>query len=74
MELQVSYRVCAKISEEGNFRRKADRNPGNITAIMPMERGRDNRRGSLSRSHTPVVKYPAKDECKQFHGISEREK
>jgi hypothetical protein len=41
---------------------------------MPMERGRNNRTRSMSRSHTSAVKYSAENKCKQLHGISEREK
>ena len=74
MELQVTHSVRTEISKEGIFWGEADRNPRDTAAIVPMERGRNNRRRSMPRPYTSAVKYSAENKCKQLHGVSKREK
>ena len=70
--LQVSYSVCAKIQKESVFRRKTNGNKRDIASVMPMERSRNCRRRSMSRSYTYVGKYPAQNERFGFYGLFER--
>ena len=73
MELQISYRVCAKVSKEDILWRDASRDREDIARIMWMERSKYYRSRSMSRSYSHARRNTTQDECVKFHGISQRE-
>lgn len=73
MELQVSYRVCTKISQESIFRRKANGNTRDISKTMPMEGSGSDRRRDMSRPYPYVGKHTTQNERCGIYGIFERQ-
>lgn len=74
MELQISHSVCAEIPAAGVFRRKTPGNQRNIKAVMSMERSRNHRGRSVSRSYTYAGEYPAQNERFGVYGVFKRKK
>ena len=72
MELQISHSVCAEIPAAGVFRRKTPGNQRNIKAVMSMERSRNHRGRSVSRSYTYAGEYPAQNERFGVYGVFKR--
>ena len=73
MELQVSHRVRAEISQESIFRGEAIRDTGDTSDIMPVERRGIDRGRDMSRPYSHVGKHTAQNERCGIHGISERQ-
>ena len=74
MELQISYRICAKVQKESIFCRETGSNQRNIEDVMPVEGSGDHRRRGMPRSHPFTGKYSAQDKRIGIHGVSKREK
>ena len=73
MELQVPYRICAKISAKSLFRREANGDQRNIEEVMPVERSRNYRGRSMPGSYTYAGEHPAENERFGIYGIFEGE-
>ena len=74
MELQISHRVCTEIPAESVFWIEKGSNQRNTEAVVPVEGGRNHRRGSVPGSCAYAGEYPAEIERIGVHGIFEREK
>lgn len=74
MELQIPYRICAKIQKESIFCRKKGSNQRNTENIVPVEGGGDNRGRGMPGSYPFTNKYSAQNECVGIYGISKRKK
>ena len=75
MELQISYSVCPKVSEESILwtkRREAIREI--IKDFVSMERCRNNRRRSMPGPHTSISKYTTQNERFELYGVFKRKK
>ena len=68
MELQVSHRICAEISQEGILRRETARNRRNIADTVQLEKYPDHRSGSVSGSCAHAFGDTAKDIGSSFMG------
>ena len=68
MELQVSHRICTKVSETSNIREIKRRYRTNHTKVMRMERRRDYRSRSLSGSYPYVSVDTAQNQRIEFMG------
>ena len=73
MEMPVPYSIHPKISEEGNIRESESRYQGDTADTMPVQEGRDHRRGGMCGSYTSMLKYTAEAGNIRIHGILERE-
>ena len=73
MELQISHRVCAKVSAKGILSGEESSNRKDLTAAMRMERGTDYRSGSVSGAYPYAGRNTTEDGSIKFYGISERE-
>ena len=69
MELQVSHRFCAEISQEGILRRETARNRGTIADTVQLEKYPDHRSRSVSGSCAHAFGDTAKDIGFKFHGV-----
>ena len=70
MELQISYRVCAKVPQESILPREESSN----AAAMRMERDKNHRSGSVPQPYSPVCGDTAENLSVALYGVSEREK
>ena len=71
MKLQVSHGVCTKVQTEVVFLEKTLGHQANIQAVMPMERGQNDRRSSMTMTH--AGECPVQNERFRMYG-AEREK
>ena len=62
-----------EISEEGDIRESESRYQGDTADTMPVQEGRDHRRGGMCGSYTSMLKYTAEAGNIRIHGILERE-
>ena len=74
MELQISYRVCAKVPQESILPREESSNRENTAAAMRMERGKNHRSGSVPQPYPSVCGDTAENLSVALYGVSEREK
>ncbi len=74
MELQIPYSIRSKVQKESILWREKDRNKGNNTNIVPMERGGNNRGRNMSGSYPSVGEHTAQNERFGIYGIFERKK
>ena len=70
-ELQISHRVCAKVSAKGILSGEESSNRKDLTTAMRMERGTDYRSGSVPGSYPSAGRNSAEDVSIKFYGISE---
>ena len=74
MELQISYRVCAKVPQESILPREESSNRENTAAAMRMERGKNHRSGSVPQPYPSVCGDTAENLSVALYGVSVREK
>ena len=74
MGLQISYSVCAKVSQERNIWAVESRDRSDIKRAVREKGSRDSRSNSMCGPHTHVGKDTSKNVCFQFRGIFERQK
>ncbi len=71
MELQISYRVCAEVSEKSLLRAEAIRDWADIAGTMQMERREHIGGRSLPGSHSYVGGNPPENERVKLYGVPE---
>ena len=74
MELQISYRVCAKVPTKDRLWKDRERDRKDTTDAMRKERGRDHRSRGVSRSYTHAGEHTAEIQRIRVYGVHEREK
>ena len=73
MELQIPYRLCAKVSEKSILQRKKKRSRKNPEDTLRMEEGENPRSRGMPRPCAYALGDPAQSKRIQFHGVSQRE-
>ncbi len=72
MELKVSHRICAEISETSVLSAKERSGRGDTEAVMRMERCRNYRSRSVSGSYPYARSNTTEDGSMEFYGVPER--
>ena len=73
MGMQVSYRICTKISASGNLQRYKGRCGPDIGNVVQKKRNRDHRSGMLPGPYPHASQNPAKIFRVGNSGVFERE-
>ena len=73
MELQIPYRLCAKVSEKSILQRKKKRSRKNPEDTLRMEEGENPRSRGMPRPCAYALGDTAQSKRIQFHGVSQRE-
>lgn len=73
MELQIPYRLCAKVSEKSILQRKKKRSRKNPEDTLRIEEGENPRSRGMPRPCAYALGDPAQSKRIQFHGVSQRE-
>ena len=73
MELQIPYRLCAKVSEKSILQRKKKRSRKNPEDTLRMEEGEDPRSRGMPRPCAYALGDTAEILRFKFRGIPERE-
>ena len=71
MELQISYSICAEISQESILQREMERDRKIPLTVMRVEGSKDNRSRSVLRSYPSIRRDTAEAIRIRIYGISE---
>ena len=73
MELQISYSICAEISQESILQREMERDRKIPLTVMRVEGSKDNRSRSVLRSYPSIRRDTAENVGIELYGLPQRE-